>query len=188
MPPLALTLPTVLHGVSGAGKTEYGLAHFEQPLLVRRRDDLKRISFMTDGLAFDDMSLRDWPPEDVIALLSVDKARSLPARYTDAYIPADMPIIFTTNLSMSDHESIFPRGHNAEQVYAISRRYIKVAVTGPLQAGGRAFTAEEMQTRRTQPDTHSTRVPTPPPAPPSQHMHRRILPSDYEDSDDDTVG
>ena len=49
--------------------------------------------------------------------------RSLGARYSDAIIPARMPLIFTTNMGMSGpYDSILPRARNAEQAAAIDRR------------------------------------------------------------------
>ena len=186
--PLELTAPVVLHGKSGTGKTEFALAHFDHPLTIRRRDDLKRITFSTDGLVFDDMSFEDWAVEDVICLLNWDKYRSLPSRYHDAQIPGDLPLIFTTNAAMTEEDTIFPRGRNAEQRVAIERRFIKVPVTHPLQAGGRPFTAEEMQARRMRPTATGTNY-TPPPPPPAPNAApqrpSRILPSDYDDSDDE---
>ena len=58
--------------------------------------------------------------EDTICLLDWDEARSLPARYSDAYVEADIPLIFTTN--RKPHK-IFPRADNAKQRRAIKRRY-----------------------------------------------------------------
>ena len=103
-------------------------------------DDLKKISFACDGLVFDDMDFTDWKCEEVIALLNWTKGRSIAARYSDAQIPALIPLIFITNRGMtSAFDSIFPSGRTAEQQSAIVRRYECVPVTGPLMAGGRAF-------------------------------------------------
>lgn len=143
--PLDLDLPTVLHGVSNTGKTAFALAHFQRPLVVRRKDDLKRIAAGTDGIIFDDVNFRDWSPEDAICLLEADQPRSLPARFTDAFIEADMPLIFTTNKRPS---KIFPRGSTGEQRTAIKRRYVTVEVTEPLQRTGRPFTQAEKRVRR----------------------------------------
>ena len=62
-PKLLLEKPTVLYGATEAGKTEFAIAHFDYPLVVRRRDDLKRIAGATDGLIFDDVDFSDWTPE-----------------------------------------------------------------------------------------------------------------------------
>ena len=56
-PALDLDMPVVLHGVTECGKTAFAAAHFESPLIIRRRDDLKKISVKTDGLIFDDIDL-----------------------------------------------------------------------------------------------------------------------------------
>ena len=44
--------PVVLWGATNCCKTEFALAHFDKPLVVRRRDDLKRASYH-DGIIFD---------------------------------------------------------------------------------------------------------------------------------------
>ena len=144
-PQLDLSKPVVLSGDSEVGKTEFAVAHFDSPLIVRRRDDLKRGSAGTDGIIFDDVNFSDWSPEDVICLLQVDKPRSLPARYSDAFIEADTPMIFTTNKKA---KKIFPRGENSAQRRAIKRRYEEVRVTKPLQARGRPDTPAEKRARR----------------------------------------
>ena len=129
------------YGPSGTGKTEYAAAHFDSPLVVRRRDDLKRATFHTDGIIFDDMTFKEWEVEEVIHLLSIEKNRSISARYTDAELPA---FIFTTNKKRG---KIFPRARG-EQKRAIARRHRCVEVRGPLQQLGRALTAQELQARR----------------------------------------
>lgn len=61
-------MPVVLHGDTLFCKSAYAKAHFEHPLIVRRRDDLKRMSGQTDGIIFDDVNFRDWSAEDTICL------------------------------------------------------------------------------------------------------------------------
>ena len=74
-PKLPLDLPTVLYGATSCGKSEYALAHFDRPCVIRRPDDLKRVSAHTDGLVFDDCDFRSWSPEDTICLRSCSSAR-----------------------------------------------------------------------------------------------------------------
>ena len=133
--PLALDdmVPVVLHGVTGAGKTEFAAAHFKHATIVRRRDDLKSLGLRVDGIIFDDVDLKSWQPEEIISLLNVTKDRSIGARYSDARLPADVPLIFTTNMGMtSPFDSIFPMGKSAEQQAAIARRFKCVPVSAPL--------------------------------------------------------
>ena len=144
-PALDLDLPIVLHGTTDCGKSAFAKAHFEHALVVRRRDDLKRMSGAYDGIIFDDCNFRDWTPEDVICLLDQDESRSLPARYSDAFVEADIPMIFTTNRRPA---KIFPRAATRKQRDAIKRRYTEVEISGPLQLGGRPFTAAEKRARR----------------------------------------
>ena len=140
--------PIVLHGKSNTGKTAFAVAHFENPLILKRRDDLKSISPMTDGLIFDDMSFTDWSAEEVIALLDFEITRSISGRYADATIERDMPMILTTNKRMDDDESIFPRPTCGEQRAAIKRRYEAIEITGPLMITGAPLTKAEKKQRR----------------------------------------
>ena len=144
-PALELSLPVVLHGRTNTGKSEFAEAHFDAPIVVRTRDDLKRATFFCDGIIFDDFDFTGWRAEEIIHLLSINKSRSLPARYSDARIEAYTPIIFTTN---KKPKAFFPRATSREQRRAIRRRYIAVKVTAPLQQLGRPFSAAEMQSRR----------------------------------------
>jgi hypothetical protein len=142
--PLDLDEPIVLWGATGVGKTEFALAHFERPLVVRRRDDLKRAT-AHDGILFDDVDFSSWTPEDAICLLSQDKPRSLPARFCDAFVEADIPLIFTTNRAPDD---IFPRSSCSEQRAAIKRRYVDIEVRSSLARLGRPLSRMEKRARR----------------------------------------
>jgi hypothetical protein len=101
------------------------------PLLAKRVDDLKRLTFRHDGIVFDDVDFRGWPPTEVIALLDYNIPRSLGARFHDVRLDAFFPIIMTSNVY-----PIFPAGDNAEQDTAIERRHRAVHVTKPLQRDG----------------------------------------------------
>ena len=70
------------------------------------------VSEANDGIIFDDCNFSKWAPEDAIALLDWDEERSLPARYSDARIEADIPMIFTTNKKPKE---IFPRGKRGQK-------------------------------------------------------------------------
>lgn len=95
--PIDYNKPTILWGAPGIGKTQFALAHFEKPLLVRTVDDLKRLDDH-DGIVFDDMSFLHWPRETQIHLLD-ELDSSIHCRFHDAVIPGNMPRIFTTNVS-----------------------------------------------------------------------------------------
>ena len=144
--PLDLDMPVVLYGPTECGKTAFAKAHFKAPLVVKRRDDLKRMSGACDGIIFDDVDFSSWSAEDTICLLDKDESRSLPARYSDAWIEADIPMIFTTN--KKPKKRVFARIKDRQQRAAVKRRYVSVEVTGPLQRLGRPFSAIEKRARR----------------------------------------
>lgn len=87
----------VLHGPSGIGKTQFALAHFENPLFVSHMDDLLAFSSDNDGIVFDDMSFSHLPRVAQIHLVDSDQTRSIHCRYRTARIPRRTPKIFTTN-------------------------------------------------------------------------------------------
>lgn len=87
----------VLWGESGVGKTQFALAHFENPLFVSHMDDLLTFTSNHDGIVFDDMSFTHLPRTAQIHLVDCDQTRSIHCRYRTARIPRNTPKIFTTN-------------------------------------------------------------------------------------------
>lgn len=104
----------IFYGSSGIGKTQFALAHFKKPLVVRHIDDLKGLDDH-DGIVFDDMDFKHWPRTAIIHLLDHEVGSSINVKHSTAYIPADMRRIFTTN-----ERNIF--GDHMEDE-AIKRRY-----------------------------------------------------------------
>lgn len=97
-----------------------------------------------DGIIFDDMCFKSWTPEEIICLLDADENRSVPARYSDAQIEADIPLIFTTN---KKPKKLFPKAHGRQRS-AIERRYKAVEITAPLMRLGRPLTPIEKRARK----------------------------------------
>lgn len=88
----------VWYGAPHCGKTQFALAHFKRPLLVRHMDTLKRFRcHYHDGIVFDDMSFTHWHVTQQIALLDWEEDSDVHARYECAYIPAGTIKIFTCN-------------------------------------------------------------------------------------------
>lgn len=84
-------------GETGIGKTEFALAQFKKPLMVRHIDDLGQLEpTVHDGIVFDDMSFRHMPRTAQIHLIDA-RSSSIHIRYTTATIPDKFPRIFTTN-------------------------------------------------------------------------------------------
>lgn len=92
-----LTKAVLFWGKSGSGKTQFALAHFKNPLLVRHIDKLKEFSEENDGIVFDDMSFKHIPPEAVIHLLDMEEESTVHCRYQVGVIPRNVPRIFTHN-------------------------------------------------------------------------------------------
>lgn len=91
--------------------------------MVSHIDTLKMLSPDHDGIVFDDMSFKHWPPESVIHLLDQEFDRDINVRYGTVHIPAHTPKIFTHNSDnpFYDQEKICD-----DQREAIERRLSRV--------------------------------------------------------------
>lgn len=127
--PLDLSLPVLMHGTSECGKTKFALAHFENPLLVRRMETLKKLNEDNDGIVFDDMRFSHMSAENVIHLLDIEEASDVWCRHSDAHIPKGMRRIFCHN---NENPFYDPLIINPEQKVAIDRRFTRFHVTEKL--------------------------------------------------------
>lgn len=131
--PLELTIlqskSIVITGLSGAGKTQYALSHFQKPLLCSHVDDLKSLRSTHDGIVFDDMSFRHWPAQSCIHLVDIELPRSINVKYGTARIPAGMPRFFTSNKTFLE---IFSENITDPEWAAIERRCHVIEITESL--------------------------------------------------------
>lgn len=99
-PPLEFNKKAILlWGATNTGKTQYALANFKNPLLVRHLDKLSEFNKeLHDGIVFDDIELKNRPPTSIIYLLDWDCESDIHIRYKVATIPAQTKKIFTSNL------------------------------------------------------------------------------------------
>lgn len=123
-----LSLPLLIYGPTSCGKTNFALAHFKSPLLVRHIDDLKKLHPDNDGIVFDDLSTTHWPSNTVIHFLDSDYDAPVHCRYGNATIPAGTKRIYTYNTDNPFFGLDFP----PEQRLACRRRYNVFEVTKPL--------------------------------------------------------
>ena len=126
--------PIVVTGPTGVGKTTWVAAHANNPLIIKNIEDAREYEpGFHDVLILDDVNFRSRAPEWAIALLDSNIERTVDARYSPVRIPRCTPMIFTTNYPMTDClTSIFPRGVNAQQQFAIERRFTTVRVATSL--------------------------------------------------------
>lgn len=142
IPPIAnqctWTLPftdeicVLLTGPSGAGKTRWALAHGENPLLISRLEDLKKLTPSHDLLVFDDYSFAGMSLEDCIHLVDTELPRCINVKHGSVTIPSMMPRIFTTNKTFVE---LFPpdvHGALARRIKVISV-YHKLFSEVPVQ-------------------------------------------------------
>ena len=134
----------VLCGPPATGKTYRALAEFARPLLVTNSclESLDAVVFegphATTHLVFDEFDYRkagkgnsELTVEECLGLIQMELPITLTVRYKTVKVPP-IPRIFTTNVSMEFHDSIFPAGANPNQVRALARRYRTVHVNAPM--------------------------------------------------------
>lgn len=97
--PLTFGTTRILVGNPGCGKTQFALAHFENPLLVSHIDDLKKLTENHDGIIFDDIDFTHNLRQTQIHLVDWDHDRSIHCRYGNAFIPKHTCKIFTCNFN-----------------------------------------------------------------------------------------
>lgn len=111
----------LLTGLSGIGKTQYALAHFEKPCVITQVNDWRNFSDLTDGLVFDDISFSKWTFDKLLALFCSDKPVRQNVKFDSRQIPVGMKRIITCNSA----EQFWPRPTNTaeeRQLMALRRR------------------------------------------------------------------
>jgi len=130
-PPIPLDQGVVhLWGPTGTGKTQYAMAHFKSPLMVRHMDQLTQFDPKKhDGIVFDDMTFNHLPPTAVIHLLDWDMPSAIHVRYTTAVIPAKTKRIITSN----DRDIFYDETKiSVPLVAAIMRRVTQISIPDRL--------------------------------------------------------
>lgn len=121
----------VLTGISGAGKTRFGLAHFEEPLLVSMMEDLKRLEVRHTGIVFDDVSFAGYTLEQCIHLCDLEMPRTINVKHGSVTIPAGLPRIITTNKPIEDLFPPDPAGalrRRIHVVHVVNKLYSEVDI------------------------------------------------------------
>jgi len=101
----------VLTGKPGTGKTNYAIAHFENPWVVRNFKELKKFRpKLHDGIIFDDMSFTHLPRGVQAHLLDWEISREIRVPYGIMEIPRCTKKIFITNKKADEIFSIMVNG------------------------------------------------------------------------------
>ena len=90
-------------GPAGTGKTNWALAHFKCPLLVRHIDGVKQFKKVSTMASFLMTVDSNTGHEACIALTDWDYDSDVHARHYCAFIPAHTPKIFTANHPIEDN-------------------------------------------------------------------------------------
>lgn len=110
----------LIYGRTNTGKTNFAMAHFKNPLLVRHLEDLGALDpNVHDGIVFDDVDFKHLFFTAIKNILDPDFDSSIQVRYQLVRIPAGMPRIFTHQHS----DIFFPPSMSVLQVEAIERLF-----------------------------------------------------------------
>lgn len=118
----------VLIGPTGVGKTQYALAHFKNPLLIRDKNDYIRYNRHTDGLIFDDLSFISWNAMTFLHMVENETPITQDVKFGHVRIRAKIPKFILVN----SEELLWPREILKETKDACLRRMIIYHIRNPL--------------------------------------------------------
>lgn len=118
----------VLVGPTGIGKTQYALAHFKNPLLIKDKNDYIRYSRHTDGIIYDDLSFTSWNPMTFLHMVENETAITQDVKFGHVRIRANIPKFILVN----SKKLLWPRDIIKETKDACLRRMIIHYMHSPL--------------------------------------------------------
>lgn len=85
-------------GPTRIGKTQFALAHFKSPIIIRGKQDWCRFQAdTTDGVVLDDIAFRKWVPETLLHTMECETAYTQDVKYGAVRIPAGLKKIVCIN-------------------------------------------------------------------------------------------
>lgn len=124
----------VFVGETNIGKTQFALAHFKNPLLIRSKQDWNRFNpTVTDGIVLDDINFKKWNSTTVLHTLERETPVTMDVKYGSVRIPPGVPKIVCINHLDELYPQDLPEYHRA----AIDRRIAIKQFTGKLYETGK---------------------------------------------------
>lgn len=118
----------LLMGPTGVGKTQFALAHFKHPLLVKDKEDYRRFTDQTDGIVMDDIAFKTWLPETLLKLVDTLCTITQQVKYGSVRIPGKIKRIICVN----NIDVFWPNGICDDHKRAIARRVDAYYAPKPL--------------------------------------------------------
>ncbi|XP_071653892.1 uncharacterized protein [Temnothorax longispinosus] len=119
----------ILVGPTRMGKTQFALAHFESPIIVRMQEDWKKYQQgVTDGIVLDDIDFCKYPPPILIHTMERETGYTQNVKFSAVLVPADLPKIVCINTMTK----FWPRNISSEQKEAVLARVEIHQITKPL--------------------------------------------------------
>lgn len=118
----------VLVGPTNMGKTQFALAHFEYPLLVRDKNDYARYCRKTDGIVFDDLSFSSWNPMTFLHMVENETPITQDVKFGHVRIRARIPKFILVN----SIDLLWPKDITKETKDACLRRMVIFHIRSPL--------------------------------------------------------
>lgn len=108
----------VVVGPPNIGKTQFLLAHFENPLMVTHLQDYSNLTLDNDAIVIDDPHSHKWQPKTLLDLANMERSVTFDVKYSIAVGNIGIPRVIISN----SIDLVFPKNMDDKTFDAISTR------------------------------------------------------------------